>query len=335
MLTAMAETTGAHVLGSVTLVTGGEEFLAERSIASLTAAVRAAAPDADLAEIEATELTTGALAELTSPSLFAAVRAVVVRNLQDAPDAAADPVLSYAAAPAADVALVLVHSGGQKGKALLDRLRRIPGVSEQRCDSPKPWDLPQFVLAEARRSGTKLNADCATALVDSVGTDLRALAAAVDQLGSDCAGEPITVPVIRRYFGGRAEVKGFAVADAAIAGRTGDALEQLRWALTNGVAPVLVTSAFATGLRDLGRYRSAPMGLREADLAREVGVAPWKLKGLRRQAPGWEPDALAAAIGAVAKADADIKGAAENPEYTLERLVLTVTGGRTSRAPGR
>ena len=36
-------------------------------------------------------------------------------------------------------------------------------------------------------------------------------------------------------------------------------------------------------------------------------------------------------IRAIARADADIKGAASDASYTLERLVLTVTGLRDQR----
>ena len=84
-------------------------------------------------------------------------------------------------------------------------------------------------------------------------TTSRALAAAVTQLISDGQGGPLTVDQVRRYFGGRAEVTSFAVADAALAGRTGAAMEQLRWALATGVAPVLITSAMASGIRGLGQ----------------------------------------------------------------------------------
>ena len=131
---------------------------------------------------------------------------------------------------------------------------------------------------------------------------------------------------MRQYFGGRAEVKSFAIADAAIYGRTATALEELRWALDNGTAPILVTSAFAAGLRGLARFMGAPRGLREADLAREAGVPPWKIRVLREQARGWDELGLARAITAVARADADVKGAAGDAAYSLERMVLTVTG---------
>jgi DNA polymerase-3 subunit delta len=93
---------------------------------------------------------------------------------------------------------------------------------------------------------------------------------------------------------------------------------------------VLVTSAMAGGLRGLAKYTAAPTGLREADLAREVGVPPWKLKSLRQQTKGWTAGGLAAAIQAVAQADADVKGASGDAGYALERMVITIC-----RAHGR
>jgi DNA polymerase-3 subunit delta len=326
-----APASAEEALGSVILVTGSEEFLAERTVRSVTEAVRAADPEADVTETVGAEVGPGSLAELTSPSLFAASRAVVVRQLPDVPDEGVAGLLAYAAAPAPDIALVLVHPGGQKGKGVLDKLRKAAGVREVACEAPKPWELPRFAAAEVRRAGGRVSDEAASALVDAVGTDLRALAGAAGQLATDFAGESITEDVVRRYFGGRAEVKGFAVADAAISGQVAPALEQLRWAIGNGVAPVLVTSAFASGLRALARYTSAPRGLREADLAREVGVPPWKLKSLRGQARGWTPGGLADAITAVARADADVKGASGDPDHALERMVLAVAAARTGR----
>ncbi len=131
-----------------------------------------------------------------------------------------------------------------------------------------------------------------------------------------------------RYFGGRAEAKSFAVADHAFSGNREDALEELRWALDNGTAAVLVTSAFAGSARGLARYKGAMRGLRDADLAREVGVPPWKLRTIRDQSRGWSEAGLAGAIRAVAQADADVKGAASDASYALERLVLTIAGLR-------
>jgi DNA polymerase-3 subunit delta len=327
----MATPKASDVLGHVTLVTGPEELLNERAVAAALQAVRRADEESEVSETTADQLTMGVLAELAAPSLFSAIRCVVVRGIEGLPDETYDGLLGYAASPAEDVGLVLVHSGGQKGSGLLAKLRKLEAVTEVKSAALKPSELPRWVAAETRAQGGRIAEDAADLLVQAVGHDLRALAGACHQLANDSAGEPLTAEVVKRYFGGRAEVKGFAVADAAIYGRTARALEELRWALDNGTAPVLVTSAFASGLRGLARYRSAPRGLREADLAREVGVPPWKLRTLRDQSRGWEDAGLARAIRVVAQADADVKGAAGDASYALERMVISVTEVRSPR----
>ncbi len=320
---------GDGVLGTVTLVLGPEELLAERAVAGVVRAVRAADTDADVTDLEASTLTAGGLAELTSPSLFASARAVVVRSLDGLPADSVDAVVGYARSPQPDVAAVLVHRGGQKGRGVVDKLRKA-GVRVVACDSPRPSELPAFVGREVRSAGGRIEEEAAQFLVESIGRDLRSLAAATSQLVSDTDGESITENVVRRYFAGRAEVTSFAVADAAVAGRTTHALEQLRWALRAGVAPVLVTSALAAGVRGLAKLSGAPRGMREADLAREIGVPPWKVRTLRGQLRGWTDEGLAEALLAVARADADVKGGADDAEYALERAVLAVASARTS-----
>ena len=325
-----ARKNSAPKLGDVLLVTGSETFLADRAVRSAIAAVSQGA-----AEVEVTEH------RRRGPRrrrVRRADRPVLVRRRASAGTARCWRTCrrrwsrissTTRVATSDDVLVVLVHSGGQKGKAVLDKLRKA-SVNEVVATAPKTWELPQFVVGEIRLLGGGIDERAAAALVDAVGHDLRALAGACSQLVSDSGGKPITPDLISQYFGGRAEVTSFAVADAAIAGRTEPALEQLRWALDCGVAAVLVTSAMAGGLRGLAKYTSAPSGLREADLAREVGVPPWKLKTLKQQARGWTAGGLATAIKAVAQADADVKGASGDAGYALERMVITV-----SRAHGR
>ncbi|GAB3786901.1 DNA polymerase III subunit delta [Nocardioides ungokensis] len=321
----------ADVLGRVTLVTGKEEFLNERTVSAVRQAVRGHDADAELAETMASELSLATLGEMAAPSLFSTIRCVVVRGLENLPDESVDGLLAYAAAPVEDVALVLVHGGGPKGSGVLNKLRKLGPVTESKSGDLRASEYPSFVAAEVRSHGSTIDNEAAVALVQAVGQDLRSLAAAADQLTNDFPGQSLSIEKVKQYFGGRAEAKSFAVADAAFSGRREVALEELRWALDAGTAPVLVTSAFAGGARGVARYRSAPRGMREADLAREVGVPPWKLRTLRDQSRGWSDGGIARAIRAVARADADIKGAASDASYTLERLVLTITGLREQR----
>ena len=292
-------------------------------------AVRRHDAEAEFSETRGPDLTLATLGELAAPSLFSSTRCVVVRG-------AGGPARGVGRGPAR------LRRGPGRGRRAGAGARRRP--EGQRACSPScassarspsrsrascgPSEYPGFVAAEVRRHGSSIDQEAAGFLVQAVGQDLRSLAAAAHQLTNDFPGEPLTAEKVKQYFGGRAEAKSFAVADAAFSGRREAALEELRWALDAGTPPVLVTSAFAGGARGLARYKGAPRAMREADLAREVGVPPWKLRTIRDQSRGWSDAGIARAIRAIAQADADIKGAASDASYTLERLVLTVTGLR-------
>jgi DNA polymerase-3 subunit delta len=313
--------------GRVILVSGPETLLADRAVDSILTRLRTEAPEVEISLVDASRLDGQKLAEITSPSLFSTLRAAVITDLANLPADLSAEVAAMAADPVEDLALVLVHQGGVKGKALLDKVKKAK-VEVVDCPTTKAWELPQFVTAEVRRGGGSIDAAAAQFLVEAVGHDLRSLAAAVTQLISDGEGRAISTELVRRYFGGRSEVTSFAVSDAALAGQTGVAMEQLRWALSTGVAPVLVTSALASGLRGLGKLITAAPGLAENDLAREVGVPPWKLRTMRPQARGWDQSGVAQALKAVAAADAEVKGAANDAAFALERAVLAVAHAR-------
>ncbi len=74
------------------------------------------------------------LGEMAAPSLFSSTRCVVVRALENLPDESVDGLLAYAAAPAEDVALVLVHGGGPKGSGVLTKLRKLAPVTEVKSE---------------------------------------------------------------------------------------------------------------------------------------------------------------------------------------------------------
>lgn len=328
-MAATSDQVPAEVLGKVVLITGGEEFLAERAVQAARAFVRSVDADAAFAELDGGDVTSSAIADLAAPSLFSNTSAVVIRRLEDASDEAVASLLEYAAAPSADVAVTLVHSGGARGSGTLTKLRKLPGVAEVATGTVKgDRDFSMFVVNEFRRNKVRVEGEAAAHLVRAVGQDLRSLASAADQLSSDFEGQPVTLEMAKQYFEGRAEAKSFAIADAALEGKTAKALEELRWALETGTPPVLVTSAVAGSLRGLARLMGARRGMRDADLAREVGAPPWKLDIIRRQARGWDSASVGIAIQTVARADADIKGQASDPGYALERMVISVATGR-------
>ncbi|HMG30467.1 MAG TPA: DNA polymerase III subunit delta [Jiangellaceae bacterium] len=312
----------------VTVLVGPETLLAERAVAAVIATARAADDEADVSEVAGADLTAAALAEHVSPSLFATRRVLVVRGVQDVADPTAQALTEYAALPVVDVHVVLVHPGGPKGKRLLDDLRSV-GVREVGCERvTRPDDQVDFVRSEVAAGGGRIDEGAARRLVEAVGGDLRGLASAAAQLAADAEGGVVDAAVVATYFEGRAEVKGWVVADRAVEGRTVDALEQLRWALETGTDPVLITAALATAVRSLARLAGAPRGVRDADLARDLGVPPWKVRILRGQLRGWTPAGLVRAIRAVAAADLRVKGGGNDATLALTTAVVEIGAAR-------
>ncbi|HSI27073.1 MAG TPA: DNA polymerase III subunit delta [Aeromicrobium sp.] len=325
------------VFGKVLLVCAAgdtAEFLAERTRARALAAVLEEVPGCEVTTASAGQLTPGEFVTLTSPSLFSSATAVVLTDLRDLPEGPQAELLEYAAAPTPEVAVILMHPGGPKGKKLVDALAARSSVTQVKLEAPKyERDFTRWVREEAGRVGVSMDEAAATLLVQAVGQDLRSLAAAVDQLATTTVnGGSLTVDDVRQYFGGRADVKGYEIADAAIDGRLDLALERVRWAETARVAAPIITSALAAALRTLAKLADAPRGMADAELARHIGAPPFKLRALRQQLRAWDSAALAVALGAAASADLAIKSGEADPAYAVERLVLDISRARRATA---
>ena len=327
----------------MTVIVGEEELLVERAVGAILASAAAAAQPAgqatrglpgadgpDVHDLAAAGLAPGELTAVTAPSLFGGGSVVIVRSAQDAGKEVIAEVVRLATAPAPDVILVITHSGGARNKALLASLADA-GARRVDCPVVKRFsDRMDFVRSEFGRAGRKADDWALRALLDSVGTDLRELAAACSQLAADTTGV-IGQETVARYYRGRAEATGFSVADRACEGNLTAALEQLRWALATGTSPVLISSALASGLRTLGLVGSAGRGLSPNALAAELGMPPWKIDKARQQLRGWSAHGLAAAHAAAAEADAQVKGEGASAGYALERAISTIVACRGAR----
>jgi DNA polymerase-3 subunit delta len=317
--------------GHLTLVAGPESFLAERAIDRLVSDARDESPQASLTQVTGEELTAGMVDQMAGADLFSSQTIAVVSGAEKTPKDVEPALLRLAHDVPDDVALVISHASGNLGKALLTKLT---GLASEVVDCPaiKAWDLAKFVGAEVRATGKSIAQDAAQHLVDSVGTDTRSLAGAVSQLVSDTETDIITVSVVAQYFAGRATVTAFAVSDDALAGRVAEAIVKLRWALSTGVPHVLVTSALANSLRQLGKYLA--LSATGKPSAADIGVPPWKMKDVAATARSWSQAAVGAAIRSVSLADAQIKGAAQDPDFALERLVLRLASLRRNAKTG-
>lgn len=305
------------------LVLGDEELLVERAVAAVLRQARKAAgtDDVPVNRLRAGEVSTSELAELLSPSLFADERVVV---LEAAAEAGKDAVALIAAA-AADVPpgtmLIVVHSGGGRAKALADQLKSFGAQVHPCARIAKASERADFVRREFRALKIKASDDTVTAVLDAIGSDIRELAAACSQLVADTGGD-VTAAAVRRYHSGKAEVKGFDIADKAVMGDVAGAAEALRWAMMSGEPQVVLADALAEAIHTIARV--APLSGDPYRLAAELGMPPWRVQKAQKQARRWSRSSVAEAMRLVATLNADVKGAAADADYALEAAVRKV-----------
>jgi DNA polymerase-3 subunit delta len=311
------------------LISGPESVLAERALDSTLDALRAGDPDVEVIKLYSEGYQSGTLTMHASPSLFGGTTAIVVLDLEDAPDELQADLLAYLAAPADEVTLVVAHKSGSRGKKVLDTLKK---AGARVIDAPlvkNDGDKAQFASNEFRRQGRKATPGAVRALVEAVGKDLRELAAACSQLVADTEGL-VDEAAVDKYQGGKVGATVFKVADAAIAGNAGEALRLLRHAIAAGESPVPIVGVLAMQLRQIVKVANAGRGP-SGPLAKNLGMAPWQIDQARRKLSGWEPEGIGRAIQAVAAADFDVKGGGRDPVYAVERAILTICASRSSR----
>ena len=310
------------------LIQGAEALLADRAISQIISA----SPQATVTTLTADEVELGTITDSLAPSLFGDARIVVIKEIQDLTAECSDEIIEYLANPDESLNLVLWHKGGVKGKALVDKVKKAGAQLIAVEAIKKDSDKAEFVRSEFKRLGRKISTEAVQALIDSLGSDLRELGGACSQLASDvAAGKLIDESDVADYQQGRIETTGYDVADAVLDGKTALALISLRNAINTGTDPVLIVSAIAASIRTMAKVSGTSRGLKSFDLASQLGLPPWQIDKARRQLSGWSENALARSVIVLAQADADIKGAAADPAYALERAIITISTARGSK----
>ena len=311
------------------LVLGEEELFVERAIAGVLRSARqqAGSDDVPVDRLRAGEVGTSELAELLSPSLFADERVVVLEAAAEAGKDAVALIADAAADLPTGTVLVVVHTGGGRAKALADQLKNLGAEVHPCARITKASERADFVRREFRELKVKVSEDTVTAVLDAVGSDIRELASACSQLVADTGGD-VDAAAVRRYHSGKAEVKGFDIADKAVVGDVSGAAEALRWAMMGGEAHVVLADALAEAVHAIARIR--PLTGDPYRLAGELGMPPWRVQKAQKQARRWSGESVAEAIRVVATLNADVKGAAADADYALEaavRKVAELAGG--------
>lgn len=309
----------ALVLAPITLLRGSEGYFIDAATDHLKMLAQERDPGVEIIWVDASVYEPNMLQVWTSPSLFDERRHIIVDALEATNDDFLAEMIDYVETVEEDpdTTIVLRHQRGTRGKRLLDLL------AKKKCQifaaDPLKSEADKIAFAAGRFKSAKREAspEAVRALVMAIGNDLRELASACTQLISDTTGR-ILPETVDTYYGGRVEVTGFKVADAAIAGNTALALTSLRHAFATGVNSVPIVAVLASKLRSMALVAGG----------HGSSLQPWQRDRVSRELRGWSASGLADAIIAVADAEAAVKGASREPEFAVERALVKIGRAR-------
>ncbi|MFY7819308.1 MAG: DNA polymerase III subunit delta [Rhodoluna sp.] len=304
----------------VVLTFGKEDYLSSRAVRSIREQLKQVHPELEVHELEAADYRAGQLLDLTSPSLFAEQKLVIIRAVEKCTDELITDGLAYLEQPSADATVIFTHSAATvRGKKLLDAMRVNSKVTEVLClEVKKDEEKAAFVSAEFSAANKQISPAAVRALVAAFGANLIELGAACTQLAEDSASN-VTEELVDLYYGGRVETTSWKISSAAFDGHAAEALSLLRHALTSGLDAVLIVSALSKSIRDYAKLAGNPTAT-----AASLGLHPYVLEKMRKNLSKWSDDGFARVFNAVAEADAAAKGASRDPEYVIERLLILI-----------
>ena len=312
----------------VHLIVGDDEFLAERARRSIQKAVaEETGEQPELKILRAAEVTEWELIEATSPSLFGETRVIVISDTERIGSALIKLIVDAAKDPAPGMTMVVNFATSRKNlknrkkppelMAKLQKLARVHEVFSLYDNEVKPW-----ATREVAAHGIRLTPDVVDALLSGVGSDLRALAAAISQLVADTGGN-VTRQTVQRYYAGVAEVENWDIADAAVAGRAGEAIATCRRALQLGAEPVGIAAALANKVGVIARLYTARGD--KFSLAKQSGLHPYVAEKTAPIARRWSGDNISKAVIIVSDLDGQVKSLGrDGADYAVEAAVRQI-----------
>lgn len=271
----------------------------------------------------------GAIAEACqTPPFLAERRVVVAREVGRFRTEELRPLLEWLADPLPTTALVLTAGGGQVSQKLVNAVKKVGTVIDASAGRGRARE--QWLTDRLKAAPVRLDREAAKTVGAHLGEDVGRLATLLDALAVAYGeGAAIGTEELAPFLGEAGGVAPWDLTDAIDRGREGtaDALAQLHRLLGAGERHALVV--LATLHRHYGAMlRLDGAGVRdENEAAALLGTAAYPAKKAMVQARRLGSARIAQAIGWLAEADLDLRGARGWPDT----LVLEVLVARLSR----
>ncbi|HJT36968.1 MAG TPA: DNA polymerase III subunit delta [Actinomycetota bacterium] len=304
---------------ALTLIASGNEFLASLELERLRAQWE---KKGYAVEEVGTEDVQALLYALDTPSLFGGGRFVIVRGAAADLEDAADHLAAWAESPPDGIAAVLVVDRSAKLRKELGARADVIEV-----ESPKPWETADWLVKFLKGRGRVMKKEAAEALIEAVGTELRDIASAAEQLTMATSGT-IGVDTVNKLFRGL-ESALYTFLDVLLQRDRAAALRHLGALLRAGEHPLVIMNALSKQFRAIAAARDAGK-TPAAVLAKDLGVTPGYVNRAYKRGRNFDAVEIRRAFRLLADADLALKGGLlgedNPPELVMELLVSELAG---------
>jgi DNA polymerase-3 subunit delta len=311
----------------LTLIVSGSEFLSYLELARVRA-------HWEKKGFTAEELTTedpqALMYALDTPALFGGGRLVIVRGAAADLEDHVERLAAWAESPPESVAAVLLLDRSQK-------LRKALGARADvlELEAPKPWETSDWLVKFLKGRGRVIKKEAAEALIEAVGTDLREIAVAAEQLTMATTGS-IGVETVNKLFRGM-ESALYTFLDALLQRDRSSALKHLGALMRAGEHPLVIMQALSKQFRAVAAAREAARKP-AAVLAKELNLTTGYVNRAYKHGRNFDAGEIRRAFRILADADLALKGGLlgeDNPPELVMELVVSEIAGEGRMAAGR
>jgi DNA polymerase-3 subunit delta len=264
---------------------------------------------------------------LASPPFLTARRVVVVHEVGALNAASAEAIVPFVAQPSDGIALVLVAGGGRMPSALEKALK----AADVATVSPESERTDTVLKTEARRAGIGFTASASQMLTEHLGEDAgRVVELVVLLRGAYGEGAALDVDDVEPYLGEAGGVPRYELTNAIDRGDTAGALDTLHRLLTATSArdprplhPMQVMASLVPHYQRMLRLDDpAIRNEQEAVAALGGKIKPYPARRALEASQRHGSDGLREALGYLAKAELDLRGATGAGDQTVIEVLV-------------
>lgn len=321
----MAET---KPLEPLYLIAGSDTPKVRRAVARLRKRVHdETASDLNIFVHDGRAVRAAAVLEEARTQTFAlGTRLLLVFDADRWPAADRDKLADYLSDATPDTCVALVGESFKKTERLTKLAEKRKAVL--RYDLPKRYQLPDWVRERAQPRRLRLGRAEAQHLVDWSGADPDTLENEIEKLALYARGEPVTVADIESVCVQSLEASIFQLMDAVGRRDARGAFRALEILYARGEDQISVFYMLLRHIRQLRVLTDLPSGTPGAEVARILGVAPFRAQKLVDQRGNFDRRDLGRALVALADAEGQMKGKAQyEPKLALEMALARLISG--------